>query len=520
MSANPLAPNPFINPLQSGSPLQNQQGNNGGASISDLNQWIQQAGAPQTGNNSSNIAYGPFSSQYMANNPYAAVDHSQGYQEYLNSLGQGNSPAASNGGGLVGAGYPSPVGNSGVTLSPLQQLQAAMQQQLSGIGGISNYEMPYSQIQSMAQNQTNAQYDPQINNLLGQIAQQKQLTSVNQGKASDMYNALGNSYTQDIGQVQAQNNQEKQAATDQYKGSEQQLASQYQNQSTAQTAALDKLGIQAAQGGGSAGNANVPSQNAPGIQGVGQQQSTDQKYLQGQMALQQQQANNNLTQQGDSAVQYQNTMADSSKMQGANDVTNLQNSLQNYLTGAQTQQQSLVGAKASALAGMEGQLQWQNIQNAQTQYQNAFNRVMAQNNFGLDVQKESDVNTNAANSLANQLAQAQLHYGSGTVNMPGTTGQSGGPTGMANELVNLYGGANQSAAGNQTAVNIENAVNQAMANISAANNSAQQHGQRLQTDETYYESQLKGLFGQYGITSPADMNNAIMALRAYQGQIK
>ena len=297
------------------------------------------------------------------------------------------------------------------------------------------------------------------------------------------------------------------------------MQNQYQNQSTQQQAALDKLGIQAAAGGGSSGNATVAAQEAPGVQGVGQQQKTDQNYLQGQLTLQQQQAQNLLSEQANSATQYQNSMADSSKLQGANDVTNLQNALSNYLTGAQTQQQSLVSGKADALAGMLGQLQWQNLQNAQTQYQNAFSRVMDENNYNLDVQKESDSNTQAANTLLNNLQVAGVHYGAGTVNMPGTTGNSGGAQGAANYLANLYGSGNTSLNA-QSMQGILQAVNNAMTDANSQNTYAQQHGQRIRTDMPYYQGYLQQEMQKAGITDSSDLATAYQALLAYNQQLK
>lgn len=472
------------------------------------------------GQDPTNPQVGPYSTQYMQNH-FAAPTEAGAGQVYQNWAAQQNGGALpsfvtnGNGGGFISAA----PGGPQAPMSPLDQLLAQQQQQLNAIGNVGNYEMPYSQIQSMAQNLTNAQYDPQINNLLGQIAQQKQLTSVNEGKASDMYNALAQSYVQDIPQVQAQAQQEANTAKQQYTDAQQQLQQQYANQSNDQQAALNKLGIQAAQGGGSSGNANVQAQNAPGVQGVGQQQSTDQKYLQGQMALQGQQAQNQLAEQSNSATQYQHSMSDSSRLQGANDVTNLQNALQNYLTGAQTQQQSLVGAKANALSGMEGQLQWKNIQNAQTQYQNAFNRIMAQNNFGLDVQKEQDVNTNAMNSLLAALQENTQHYGPGTANQPGTSGNMGGIDGAAQELKNLYDGGSVRNAKDMP--NILQAVKQAMTDANNANITAQKNGWRtISNDVNYDNGFLQQELQKLGITDPNEMSAAYQALLAYNQKLR
>lgn len=493
-----------------GSPFNMQLGNNGGGqtqgyTLNDLiNASAPQASAPGTQT--------PMGQLYPGINSNGGVGTIYG-------PGLPGQPGGVGGPSLEAANQQAAMQQQAQSMSPLDQLLAQEQSQMGAIGNISNYEMPYSQIQSMANNMVDAQYDPQINNLLGQIAQQKQLTSVNQGKASDMYNALAQSFSNDIPAVQQQTQQEAAQTKAQYAQSQQQLQQQYQNQSGQQQAALNKLGIQAAQGGGSAGNSNVAAQPAPGVQGVGQQQATDQNYLQGQMALQNQQAQNQLAQQGSSAVQYQQAMANSSQLQGQNDVTNLQNALQNYLTGAQTQQQSLVGAKSDALAGELGQLQWQNIQNAQTQYQNAFNRVLAQNQFGLGVQQEQDTNTNNMNTLLAQLQENQNQYGSGTVNRPGTTGNSGGIQGAATELSNLYAGGNSGIQTNEMS-GILQAVQNAMTQANNQNTFAQTHSERVRTDMPFYQGYLQQALQQQGITDPSDMAAAYQALLAYNSQLK
>lgn len=480
----------------------------------------------------------PLSPLYQANgNTGGGQAGNTGLNAAINGLGGGQPPTPygvpnqyGGVGSIYGPGMPGqPGGIGGPSLesannqaaggqtTALDQLLAQEQQQLGAIGNISNYELPYSQIESMANNLTNAQYNPQISNLLSQIAQQKQLTSLNQGRATDMYNALGSDIQSQVPAIQAQAAQEQAATQGQYSQGEQALQQQYQNQSASQQSALDKLGIQAAAGGGSAGNAAVAAQNAPGVQGVGQQQSTDQKYLQGQMALQNQQAQNQLAEQSNSDVQYQNSMANSSRMQGQNDVYNLGQALQQYLTGAQGQEQGLVSAKANALAGMIGQLNWQNIQNAQTQYQNAFNRVMSQNQFGLDVQKESDVNQNQLANLLNQYAMNQQHYGPGTVNMPGTTGNQGGLSGVATYLAqhaNSVGNPND-------LVNIQSAVDQAMTQGASDNSNNIQHGMRDQSsDANYWYQYLSKALSSDGITDPNEMALAQQALKAYLGQLK
>lgn len=507
----PVAPNPGLsNPGLNGllsplSPLYSQLGNNGGGGQYGLNGAIAGTGG---------------------GNPYGLdglLSVSQGAPPQGNPGFSGSALNSFVAGGAQpppmapDVNYPSEM-NQTSQMSPLDQLLAQEQAQMAGIGNISNYEMPYSQIQSMAQNLTNAQYDPQINNLLGQIAQQKQMSATNQNYATQMYNALGDSYVKDIPAVQAQVQQEQQQTKDQYTNAQTTLQKQYDTQAAAQQGALDKLGIQAAQGNGSAGNANVVTQNAPGVQGVGEQQTTDSKYLQGQMALQQQQASNLLNEQGNSATQYQQSMADTSRLQGANDVQLLRNSLANYLTGANTQEQSLVGAKANALAGMEGQLNWQNIQNAQTQYQNAFNRVMAQNGFGLDVLKEGDVNTNNLNTLLAQLQMNQNQYGSGTVNRPGTTGNMGGPQGAATTLANQFAqGGNMNP---QDMTSVMNAVNAAMSDANNQNNFNINHGMRDRTDTPFYNGFLQQELQKAGITNPNELAAAYQALLAYNQQLK
>jgi hypothetical protein len=387
-------------------------------------------------------------------------------------------------------------------LTPIQQLQQQLQQQLAGLS-INSFLTPQDVINKQASGAVNAQYDPQISGLLTNIAQQKTTTKQNQGKATQMYDALAQDLASQIPAMQQQTKQQQGDANSMYGSAKQDIGNQYANQNAQQQDTLKQLGLQAAMGNGSSGNAAVAANSPTG--GVGQQAANDEKYAQSQADLQNQQAQNLLGEQGASSVQYQNSMADNSRMTGSNVVEDLSQQLANYLTGANSQVTALKSSKAQALQSMIAQLEQANQQNAQQQYQNSFNNTMATNNFGLSALKEQDSNTNAANSLAQQLALAQQKAN------PGLTS---GPTGAASYLAKQYqNNPNEAVVLNQL-------IQDTLSRPDVINGVHNVNGSNASNTEAYLIDQLRQQAASEGVTNQSDLNNAINALLAFNGKLK
>lgn len=388
------------------------------------------------------------------------------------------------------------------TLTPIEQLQQQLQQQLASLN-ISNFLTPESVINQEANGAVNSQYDPQISGLLNQISTTKSTTKDNQNQATQMYDALAQNLSDQIPAMQQQEKSQQAAANTLYSGSKNDIQQNYQQQSQNQQNTLAQLGLQAATGTGSSGNPAVTA-NTP-VGGVGQQAAANEAYATSQADLQNQQAQNQLAEQGASQNQYQSSMADNSKMAGANTVEDLAKQLSTYLSGANSQVSSLQSSKAQALSSMLAQLEQQNQTNAQSQYQSAFNNTMATNNFGLSALKESDSNTQASNTLAQQLALAEQKN-----NAAPTTG----PTGAAAYLAQQY------QSNPQEAIKLNQLVQDTMGRPDVLNGVHNVNGTQTSDTQAYLIDQLRQQAATEGVTNQTDLNNAINAFLAFTGKLK
>lgn len=386
------------------------------------------------------------------------------------------------------------------SLTPIEQLQQQLQQQLAALN-ISNFLTPQSIINQQANGAVNSQYDPQISGLLNQIKNTKSTTKDSQNQATQMYDALAQDLSSQIPGMQQQAKQQQADTNSMYQGSKQDIQNNYQQQNDQQQATLAQLGLQAATGGGSSGNANVQANTPTG--GVGQQAANNESYATSQADLQNQQAQNLLSEQSASQNQYQSSMADTSRLAGANTVEELGKQLATYLSGANNQVSSLQSSKSQALSSMIAQLEGQNQQNAQTQYQQAFNNTMSQNNFGLDALKESDSNTNASNTLAQQLAIAQQK-----------NALTSGPTGAASYLAQQY------QSNPQEAVKLNQLIQDTMSRPDMLNGVHNVNGTNTANNESYMIDQLRQQAATEGVTGQTDLNNAINAFLAFNGKLK
>lgn len=402
----------------------------------------------------------------------------------------------------------SPEFHNGVTPLPGMQpnatsqgspYQALIEQLRGSIGGLdpSQFMTPYDQLQSMANSQVNAQYDPQISNLENLMNVHSARTQKSQDATSGMYNALSKSFADEIPQIQQQMKGAQDQTQQRYDQSKQQLQQQYGDQSNQQQAVLQNLGITAAAPGAFA-NMNA-----------------DQKYLQGQQDLQNQQAQNNLSQQGSTAENYQRSTSDNARQTGSNRVYDLGQQLGDYLQQAEGQKSGLVGAKGQALQAMLGQLSQSNYERGLTSY-----NQQVQNLMGLGNMEMGGLNSQMGNQLSYDTLQNKLDVQSlknlGRIASTKALGSSSGMSGLANYLGQVYPNNPDQA------TKVSNLVSSVMGNQDVMNGVHSVGGMINPVANTseYLMSILKNEAGRQGINNPEDINNALDALLAYQGKLK
>jgi hypothetical protein len=389
---------------------------------------------------------------------------------------------------MVEQGTTGGLGIAPISAEPLS-LAEQLQQQLNGI---QVHTTPLDELQREANAQVSAQYDPQINQLLRDMSATKTRATNNEAESKNMYNALAQDFVNQLPDMQKQMKQQQSDIANQYASSQANLQQQYDQQKNNQQAVLEQLGIQAA---------------APGSMN---QMNTDQAYFQQQNDLSKNQALDQINALGTADQNYTRDIANSSRLAGTNAANDIASQLEAYLQNAQGQVSDLKGAKANAIAGLVAQLQQQDAQNAQTQYNNQFNQMMALNNFQRDI--TSDKNQNQLDQLNMMLKQLQLQQEMGGGGLfKGTSGMSG----MSNYLSQQYPNNPQEASALSSLV------------ASVLSNPDVELGRRqtgFGTDtgitNEYLIQLLRNQAEKQGITNPMDINNAIDALLAYKGQLR
>lgn len=381
----------------------------------------------------------------------------------------------------VGALGTSPVG---APLSIADQLQ----RQLSGI---QPHTTPLEELQKQASAQVNAQFDPQINQLLRDMGSTKNRATKNEGQVKDMYNSLSQDFTNQLPDIQQQMQSQQNAVASQYSDAKNNLQQQYDQQKNDQQNVLQQLGIQAA---------------APDSMN---QAATDQSYFQQQNQLSQNQALDQLTTQGNADQNYTRDIANSSRLEGTNAANDIASQLESYLQNAQGQVSDLKGAKSSSLAALVQQLQQQDSQNAQSQYNNQFDQMMQLNNFQRGL--TNDQNQNQMDQYNLLLKQMQMQQ----QNQPqspfkGTSGM----TGMSNYLSQQYpDNPNEASA-------LSSLVASVLSNADVQMGKRQDGMNTAPITNEYLIQLLRNNAEKQGVTNPMDINNAIDALLAYKGQLR
>lgn len=373
--------------------------------------------------------------------------------------------------------------------APLDPFQALQQQLYQQINSIPSYSTPIDQLRKQAQSQVNAQYDPQIAQLLGTMRGEKTRSARNQGDAKNMYGSLAKDLASQIPGITNQMHQAQNQAGQRYDQAQQQSQGDYQQQANQQQAILQQLGIQSAQ------------------QATQAQSQDDQNYFRTQEGLQKNQALDALQQQGNADTSYQRNISNSSQMAGDNAVQGLRNQLNDYLNTANTQLGSLQSQKASGIESVLQQLINGDQKNAQSEHQNQIDNMLKLFNFQLAAQKAS-----------NSSAPAQIFKG------------TSGPAGAANYLAQTFGGDQSN-----TAQQILQIINDTMAdpNVVAGHHAqTDAHGKpqvdpitgkqiSLSNNDQYVEDLLRNkMESSAGGYSTGDINSAINALLAYLGKLR
>lgn len=296
------------------------------------------------------------------------------------------------------------MANGGGVGDPYQNLQ---DQLFAAINGVQVAPTPLAELTKMAQQQVGAQFDPQIHALMAQMGVHENRAEKSQKTARDMYGGLSKDYLAELPALTQQFKSEDNATDARYNQAQGQMNDEYQKQAAQQNAVLKQLGISAAQGDSS------------------QQARDDQAYFQGQMETDQQQARNALDEQQMAAQTYQRNMGDSAKMAGENTAQDIRGQLDDYLTQADSQVNSLQGQRSSAVAALISQMQSQDAQNAQTQSQNQVDNLMKMFNFQLAAQKASD------SAAAKSSDTSSSPFGGGGISL--TTGLEGASNYLANQ---------------------------------------------------------------------------------------
>jgi hypothetical protein len=370
---------------------------------------------------------------------------------------------------------------------------AALSQQLYGAANsISAAPTPLDQLRKMAQEQVNAQFDPQINALTSEVGLHTKRASRSEKTARDMYGSLAKDYLSQLPDITNQYKAEDDAANQRYDQAQQQMGDEYKQNASQQDAVLKQLGIQAA----------APDAN--------KQTSADQAYFQNQSNMDQQAALDALNQQQMAEMDYSRNLGNSSRMAGENTAQDIHQQLSDYLDQAGAQRDSLDAGKSQAMAALLAQLQQQDQQRVSTANQQAFDNMMKMYNFQLQATQDSV--KNAQNGAGG--------FGSGT----GLSSLTSGLPGAQNYLASVYPNQPILASGLMKLLNnvISNPdVTKGKYVLNPGDPSMGQAPKYSDVGQQYMEDLLRNQFEQQGNRyNTQDINATMAALEAYLGKLR
>ena len=370
----------------------------------------------------------------------------------------------------------------GVASDPYDDLMSQLQQQINNINS-QNYLTPLDQLRQQASSQVNAQYDPQIQALMGQMGTTKNRGERNMKQARQMYGDLSKDIAAQLPGITSDMQAAEKQTQQQYAADKADMQKTYDQQAAQQDAVLKQLGITAASSDASA------------------QSKADEAYFSQQQSADKQSALDALQQIQAGAEQYNQQSANNANLAGANAAQDIQTNLSDYLTEAQGQLGALQSGKESALAALVSQLQQADAQSAEQRRQQELDNIMQMNNFQLSAMKASGAFDN--NSTANDSI------------FKGTSGLSG----ATNYLAEAYPNSPARAS--------------ALSSLLSSVLSDQQVQQGKQTIKDPVTGQDKliditpekiiQLIREQGLSKgfqDADLNNAINAYLAYAGKLR
>lgn len=410
-------------------------------------------------------------------------------KQYNTWPGGENSPANNNPANPYAQG---PVIPSTPQISPYEALQ---QQLMSQLQGINTPAASDADLRNQAASQAAMQYDPVISALQGEMDSTSKRAAGNQQQARDMYNALAAGFSSEIPDIQKQAQQQQDAVTQQYQTNAAQMQAAYQAQQQQQQDLMNRLGIQAAQGD-------------PRLQ----QAATDQQYFANQNSADAQHQKDALQQIAAADTGYQRNIASSSKLAGENTAQDISKQLEQYLGTANNKMQGLQSSKANDITALFNQLKNADAQRVSQSNQNAFNQLMALNNFQLNALNAQNTQQNDQNNFALQLQKLQNEMGNNAL------GQKSGLSGSANLLAQRYG------TDVNKATQLENLLGQVLSQpdvISGQQKTKDANGADTMVKMTpeYVMEQLRNL-AQKNNLQGADVNNLIDAYLAFNGSLR
>jgi hypothetical protein len=411
----------------------------------------------------------------ILNNPYVTTPDAQGKaSQLLSGFGLNASP-----------NFPKQ--------DPYEKLS---QDLLSQINSLNIQATPLEQLKQMADSQAATQYDPVIAALQGEMSRTQERAGNNQADARNMYNALGDKMSSEVPEMQQMNQTAQDQSTRRYDDAASKMQQSYQSQAQQQQDVMNQLGIQAATGD-------------PRVQQVG----NDQQYFQNQMAMDKQHQLDALSQIGAADQGFQQNMASNSRLAGENAAQDIGKQLEQYLGAAGDKLTGLQSQKASDATNILNQLQQNDSSRVASQSNDAFNRLMAMNNFQLNAMNAGNQQSNSQQELALKLQELQQKASQGN-----TMGTSSGLSGASNFLAQQYGQDTGKAS------QLQNMLAQVLSSPEVVQGKVK--GKDATGTDTMYDmtneyvmQQLRNMAQQQGIQG-GDINNLIDAYLAYKGSLK
>ena len=234
----------------------------------------------------------------------------------------------------------------------------------------------------------NTEFDPQISAVAALIKQMQEMTERNKAELGSMYGALSQSINNDLPVIAQQYGQTKSDITNLYDQLRGTITGNYDKARQDQMAEFERLGIQAA---------------APD---AFKQQDADKNFLSNLAGIINQGTQNVLNVQQKGTEDFTRSNAHLSDAEGKNRISDLLDQLSDRQFTLGQQQNSLIGAKASAQRQFQDQFEQQDFNNNMTLAQ--FNAQQEQSKREFDAQQQQQLFNNQITLKQMQQNQAQF----------------------------------------------------------------------------------------------------------------